>query len=76
VSISLDKNYIILRKMPTAAQWYILHHPSTYGTKLRAFKIFDIYAWVHYKLAGHVLASPPCHMTAKTENAHVYCRCL
>ena len=35
-----NKNYIILKKMPSAAQWNILHHPSTYGTKITGIQNF------------------------------------
>ena len=30
--LKCNKNYIILKKMPSAAQWNILHHPSTNRT--------------------------------------------
>ena len=38
--LKCNKNYIILKKMPSAAQWNILHHPSTYGTKITGIKNF------------------------------------
>ena len=38
--LKCNKNYIILKKMPSAAQWNILHHPSTCGTKITAIQNF------------------------------------
>ena len=35
--LKCNKNYIILKKMPSAAQW---HHPSTYGTKITGIQNF------------------------------------
>ena len=38
--LKCNKNYMILKKMPSAAQWNILHHPSTYVTKITAIQNF------------------------------------
>ena len=38
--LKCNKNYIILKKMLSAAQWNILHHPSTYGTKITGIQNF------------------------------------
>ena len=34
VLLKCNKN----KKMPSAAQWNILHHPSTYGTKIKGIQ--------------------------------------
>jgi hypothetical protein len=36
--LKCNKNYIILKKIPSAAQWNILHHPSTYRTNITGIK--------------------------------------
>ena len=78
ISSLMQQNYITLKKMPSAAQWNILHHPSTYRIKITAIQNVGhlaLGALYSFCLLG-IIVNTSTYNIEKTVSYIILCGCI